>query len=103
MIGEVYCENQSHPENSLFIRHRISGIRMAKPGPACIRTFDKHPEEGGQVEVSDQDQGHAPRELNLTNRVPKLSRLEPEVVEFKPQISASGYSPGTPHYMSRKK
>ena len=32
MIGEVYCENRSHPEHILIIR-RISAIRISKLGP----------------------------------------------------------------------
>ena len=32
MIGEVYCENRSHPEIILFIR-RISAIRITESGP----------------------------------------------------------------------
>ena len=36
MIGEVYCENWSHPENILFIR-RISAIRITNSGPRVGR------------------------------------------------------------------
>ena len=47
-----------------------------------LGTFHKHPEECGEVEVAQEDQGHAPRELNLESNKTKNNILKLKVIQI---------------------